>query len=241
MFFLNVFFVSILCYLSLFFSYFVFGDYFGSYNEYVFYYFKINYFEKFFIFSKNINFSIILFLYLLIFSFYYSIYRRMSPRWRVYIANKMILRIRKGVISLKYSKNQVLHYLRKIDPFVFEEALLSLFQERGFKIKRNRKYTGDGGSDGLIWINGKKTHIQAKRYKSYINKSHMQEFINLTEREKSLGIFIHTGKTGKETLKLAEDNNILIISGMNLIDFLLGNEIVIFNSKYLINKKLKNK
>ncbi len=40
---------------------------------------------------------------------------------------------------------QKIAYLRKIDPFVFEELLLEGFERRGFEVIRNRRYTGDGG------------------------------------------------------------------------------------------------
>lgn len=39
-----------------------------------------------------------------------------------------------------------LAYLRKIDPFVFEELVLEGFERRGCKVRRNKRYTGDGGA-----------------------------------------------------------------------------------------------
>ncbi|MEX6059375.1 restriction endonuclease [Enterobacter hormaechei] len=41
-----------------------------------------------------------------------------------------------------------INYLRKIDPFVFEELLLEGFEAHGFRTIRNKRYTGDGGIDG---------------------------------------------------------------------------------------------
>lgn len=43
---------------------------------------------------------------------------------------------------------QKINYLRKIDPFVFEELLLEGFEAHGFRTIRNKRYTGDGGIDG---------------------------------------------------------------------------------------------
>ncbi|HCJ0405636.1 TPA: restriction endonuclease, partial [Klebsiella variicola] len=63
---------------------------------------------------------------------------------------------------------QKIAYLRKIDPFVFEELLLEGFERRGFEVIRNRRYTGDGGIDGRVKIDGQTWLIQAKRYTSYI-------------------------------------------------------------------------
>ena len=182
-------------------------------------------------------FIFILILFIFLFSFYYVVYRMLSPRWRVNTANILIKKIRNN----KFNDAQVMSYLRTQDPFVFEEMLLSLMYERGFKIKRNKKYTGDGGRDGLCWVNGDKTHIQAKRYKSYISKEHMKEFITLTERDKTAGIFIHTGKTGKGTKTLAKEHNINIVSGSTLISFIKGESVCLFNKTYVAKRKIRNK
>ncbi|MDS6629808.1 restriction endonuclease [Klebsiella variicola] len=47
---------------------------------------------------------------------------------------------------------QKINYLRKIDPFVFEELLLEGFEAHGFRTIRNKRYTGDGGIDGQVII-----------------------------------------------------------------------------------------
>jgi len=203
--------------------------------------FNFPYFELALPYTPN-NY-IVHFISFLFFSFsifiYYYLFKKFSPRYRAYISNKVIKKIRKDKDN--YNNAQRLSYLRTIDPFVFEEILLSLFQERGFKIKRNKKYTGDGGSDGVIWFNGHKTHIQAKRYKAYINKAHIIKLHQLTLKSKSKGIFIHTGKTGKGSLGSAQELGIDIVSGDKLIQFLLGENIYIFNTLTQVNCKIKNK
>ena len=120
---------------------------------------------------------------------------------------------------------RILSYLRKIDPFVFEELLLYSFKEKGAKIIRNDKYTGDGGIDGRVVNSKGKSLIQAKRYGPYINLAHVKEFGELikSDRKANHGYFIHTGKTGKgvyEILK-TENYNITIISGSKLIDLVI--------------------
>ncbi|EPO2651139.1 restriction endonuclease, partial [Klebsiella pneumoniae] len=56
-------------------------------------------------------------------------------------------------------------YLRKIDPFTFEELLLEGFESHGFRTIRNKRYTGDGGIDGQVIIGKHRYLIQAKRYR----------------------------------------------------------------------------
>ncbi|HCF30762.1 MAG TPA: hypothetical protein DEV81_27020, partial [Cyanobacteria bacterium UBA11049] len=38
--------------------------------------------------------------------------------------------------------------LRRLDPYVFEELLLTCCQDQGWEIERNFRYTNDGGIDG---------------------------------------------------------------------------------------------
>lgn len=125
----------------------------------------------------------------------------------------------KKIKSFEHS-GQKINYLRKIDPFVFEELLLTLFKNNGYKIKRNKRYTGDGGIDGIIYDSrNNKILIQAKRYSGYVNLKDIYEFNNLVYHSRAeKGFFIHTGKTGKESYQHFKSSNIEIISGSKLID-----------------------
>lgn len=58
-----------------------------------------------------------------------------------------------------------MNFLRKVDPYVFEEVLLLCFKERGYWVKRNNRHPGDGRFDGTVFNElGQKILIQAKRY-----------------------------------------------------------------------------
>lgn len=109
-------------------------------------------------------------------------------------------------------------YLRKIDPFVFEELLLESFKDKGFEIIRNKRYTGDGGIDGQVIKDEKLYLVQAKRYSSAINPSHVQEFAEVIKKRNAFGgFFVHTGRTGKTSYEKLPGQNIEIISGDRLI------------------------
>jgi len=115
-------------------------------------------------------------------------------------------------------------YLRKIDPFVFEELILLSFKKKGFRIRRNKRYTHDGGIDGRCIRNRETFLIQAKRYSEYIKKEHVRQFIYTCYLQNKRGYFIHTGKTGIETKKLINQNpQIKLISGDKLYKFFLEN------------------
>ncbi|MFA1068201.1 restriction endonuclease [Klebsiella pneumoniae] len=116
---------------------------------------------------------------------------------------------------------QKINYLRKIDPFVFEELLLEGFESHGFRTIRNKRYTGDGGIDGQVIIGKHRYLIQAKRYRGHIALQHVQEFDTLLKRHNCHGLFCHTGKTGaaSKAVSFASDR-MEIISGQRLIDLL---------------------
>lgn len=120
----------------------------------------------------------------------------------------------------QYIEARIFKYLRKIDPFVFEEILLSSFDILGADIVRNKRYTGDGGSDGLFFYNKKRYIIQAKRYAGHVSKQHINEFCQLA-RSYDGGLFIHTGKTPK-SIQHINQSNVKIISGDTLIDLILS-------------------
>ena len=116
---------------------------------------------------------------------------------------------------------QRLNYLRKINPYVFEELLLTAFERRGYLIKRNRRYSGDGGLDGQVWIDGQRYLIQAKRYARTITPAHVAAFGALVRRERCQGLFVHTGRTGpKSRAELACIPEIELLSGQQLLNLL---------------------
>jgi len=92
---------------------------------------------------------------------------------------------------------QKLAYLKKIDPFTFEELILTALQRKGIVIKRNDRYTGDGGIDGRFQHDGSMWLIQAKRYNDRVRLEHLKAFSALLVENQCNGIFVHTATTPK--------------------------------------------
>ncbi|MBA52874.1 MAG: restriction endonuclease [Pseudomonadales bacterium] len=92
-------------------------------------------------------------------------------------------------------------YLRKIDPFVFEELILEAFHGGGLKIERNRRYTGDGGIDGKVKIHGRYVLIQAKRYSGYIDNKDIDVFSRLCEKMVFWGCLSIRARQGKGAIE----------------------------------------
>ncbi|MBN3171868.1 restriction endonuclease [Pectobacterium brasiliense] len=123
---------------------------------------------------------------------------------------------------------QRVSYLRRVNPYVFEELLLLAMERQGLKVIRNASYSGDGGVDGQVFIEGQCWLIQAKRYSRAIDPEHVAEFSALLIQHRCGGLFIHTGRTGAKSKQ--HENSIHkntyplhIISGKRLLSLLAGN------------------
>ncbi|AUO01805.1 restriction endonuclease [Serratia marcescens] len=119
---------------------------------------------------------------------------------------------------------QRLAYLRKINPYVFEELLLLAFERQGYAVIRNTSYSGDGGLDGRVIIEGKTYFIQAKRYGRTISPSHITSFGELLRHHHCDGFFIHTGRTHQLSRVLLQNHpHVHLVSGRKLLALLAGN------------------
>ena len=121
------------------------------------------------------------------------------------------------------SAAQKIVYLRQINPLVFEELLLSAFEKKGWRVRRNKSYTGDGGFDGEVWDGSTHYLIQAKRYQEHIKRLHLEDFAALCKKNRTRGLFIHTGKTGKGLLQEFSRQGVEIVSGEKLVSLVSKN------------------
>lgn len=146
-----------------------------------------------------------------------------SHKWRRKSANKAFLKVK----SFEHP-GQVFGYLRKVDPFVVEEIILNAIDQKMdvAEVIRNDRYTGDGGIDGrfVYYPNSNKANkqlgiVQVKRYQSYINNKDVEIFEKQIEEENAgIGLFVHTGKTGKASYR--KNSKVIILSGQKLIDLI---------------------
>lgn len=154
--------------------------------------------------------------------------------YRIRKARQVIKKL-KQIAKEPHAHPKIMLYLRKINPFVFEELILTVIEDSNIRVFRNKRYTGDGGIDGIFKIKPGKVLIQCKRYQSYINHKDVLELSLKVKSEKHhFGVFVHTGKTGdkaKEAIKI--EKNVIFISGSVLVDLILGN---IHVEKYLNSK-----
>lgn len=112
------------------------------------------------------------------------------------------------------------YFLRSINPFVFEEMIMTALRNNGYKIIRNKAYTNDGGIDGRAYLDNQHYLIQAKRYKSHVKLQDIKDFAKICEIRKGKGLFIHTGKTGTKSREATYYMDVKIISGEKLLALL---------------------
>lgn len=119
------------------------------------------------------------------------------------------------------SPGAIIAYLRKMNPHAVEEIILDAAAAAGHPIRRNKAYTGDGGIDGQIMIDGVWHLVQTKRYAKNINPKHVADFSELCAQRRQPGLFVHCGRTGKKSRSNASEQ-VRFISGQAIVDLILG-------------------
>ena len=166
------------------------------------------------------GFSIIVIVWLLA-------WRKPPHAWRIHKSYRILSKLEQ--IGVQSGPAAQFGYLRSksVDPYTFEEAILSALKNHGLKIKRNRRYSGDGGIDGRAWHKGRLILIQAKLYRHHVAKKDVEQFCGLCKRRKALGLFVHSGRTGKGA-KIFFDDRVKVVSGERLLRFLAGDHFPFF-------------
>lgn len=110
------------------------------------------------------------------------------------------------------------HVMRRMNPLVFEELIVyALSRKRHWKAWHGDRYSGDGGIDGYARYRGRKYYIQDKRYSGVINPQHVGAFARILSRDGVMGLFVHTGRTGKGS-QATRSGRIVFISGNRLLE-----------------------
>lgn len=121
---------------------------------------------------------------------------------------------------------RVFGYLRKVNPLLFEEMILTELARRGLPIVRNASYSGDGGVDGRFRLDGQMWFIQAKRYARHVKEPHIWAFEAICQKAKVKGIFVHTGRTPERVKALARQAGcVRVISGDELLQLFSGHPV----------------
>jgi restriction system protein len=155
--------------------------------------------------------------------------QRRSHAWRVRSAARALNTLLSSANADVAIAPRAIAYLRKVDPWVFEEVVLCSLEAAGFAVWRSRRYSGDGGCDGRVHVPGFGwCPIQTKRYSSHVDAAHVRAFSALVSHERRrLGLFIHTGRTGQNAWVAAGQSAVVIVSGRSLVGLVLERRLAI--------------
>jgi hypothetical protein len=121
----------------------------------------------------------------------------------------------------------VIGTLRKMNAYAFEELVAFCLDERGMNGYCPPGYSRDGGIDCIAYQNGRPVLVQAKRWKRHINNKDLISIANVASTVHGMGLFIHTGRTGKKAWRQAFKHHVSVISGDDLVNLVLGNAVEI--------------
>ena len=124
------------------------------------------------------------------------------------------------LLRMKSASKQLAH-LKTVNPYVFEEMILTALQRRGHRVVRNLRYSHDGGIDGQALIRGRHYLIQAKRYNRHINPAHVEHFVQICRKRRRRGLFVHTGVVSERSTRIARKGRVEIIGDEYLLKILL--------------------
>lgn len=132
--------------------------------------------------------------------------------------SRRVLRAVRGFIEPGVGARS-LAYLRAIDPLVFEEVVMSALEDAGLLVLRSRRYSGDGGVDGAVWLPGRGWYaVQSKRYRHHVCLEHVCAFGQVLACDHyDGGLFVHTGRSGVALYPQMDAGGIALLSGDRLI------------------------
>lgn len=150
------------------------------------------------------------------------LFRPFKPRHLFYrwVAKKHLARLKRIPTA-----PQQFGFIRSVNPYIFEEMVLTSFERAGCRVKRSTRYSGDGGKDGEVKLAGTWHYVQSKRYASHIKVEHVKAFRALCEMRRVRGIFVHCGRTSKGSWS-SLGNSISMISGGKLLALLVSHQLI---------------
>ena len=126
-------------------------------------------------------------------------------------------------------KQNLLDYLKGLDPFKFEDFCGQLLTKYGFQNVEVTSKSRDGGIDGFGLLKVGFTHLevsfQCKRYsQSKIQPKHIREFRGSIKEKCTYGIFFTTSEFSKTAVIEADRKDlkpVVLLDGKNMLDFMV--------------------
>lgn len=175
-------------------------------------------------------------------SFYKIIWDSLKPYWWIFLLMFLFYLViqftsifidktqknkKSSSINKFHSDRAILEKLRKLTPTEFEDYIVFLFSQLGFKAERvGGSY--DGGIDVIAEKDGIKHYIQCKKFiTSQVSVGAIRDFYGALVDKLSTGkgYFITTNKFTLEAEKFAETKAIELIDGYGLMKYIKMSEL----------------
>jgi restriction system protein len=133
-------------------------------------------------------------------------------------------------------RRELLEFVKKIDPFRFEQLVLDLLVAMGYGGSREEaaqvtKASGDEGIDGLInedRLGLDVIYVQAKRWQHTVGRKEIQSFVGaLAGQQAHKGVFITTSDFADTAIAYAKkvSQKVILIDGDKLADLMIKHNI----------------
>ena len=112
--------------------------------------------------------------------------------------------------------------LRSIDWFQFEQLVALVYRKQGYAVSRRGGANPDGGIDLVIEMNGTRTAVQCKHWKTWnVGVKAVREFLGaLTDAGIQRGLFITLGGYTGDAKRLADKHGIEVVNETGLAGML---------------------
>ena len=173
--------------------------------------------------QKPEDFVFLLLAILVLSIFYPPIHQAVMSIWYIYAFAIVIIVAMLGYKIYHYQKlsKAGIYEIDKMSGTDFELFLTSLFSKQGYKVQHVGKI-GDYGVDLIVEVNGIRTAVQAKRYKSNVGPDAVREVNTVIKpRNCSQGMVVTNSFYTQEARFLAKSNNIALWDRNDLVDNIL--------------------
>ncbi|MFC4712959.1 restriction endonuclease [Planococcus dechangensis] len=139
----------------------------------------------------------------------------------LFVVGSYVLALTVNVIRKQKLKKSGILEVDKMKGKEFEEYLRVLFIERGYQV-RLTPATGDYGADLVLSQNGRKTIVQAKRYKKNVGIKAVQEIASAKQHYRADECWVVTNSGYTEPArKLAQSNQVQLVDRTLLMKWML--------------------
>lgn len=174
-------------------------------------------FDDVFDLVAGLSVILVIFVYTKTNSILFSVVSFITPLMFVALINQV-----NNIIKDRKLKMSGIREVDRMTGYQFEQFLAVMFKDLGYKVRLTKK-TGDFGADLIVYKNGVKTVVQAKRYSKKVGIKAIQEISAAKQHYKADKAMVVTNSYfTKSAVQIAKSNNVELIYRDKLIKMILN-------------------